>query len=719
MSDTVTQNDLETRVLALLENEQAVAAAWLEVLDDARRAGAPEVFREWAGMAQEALARAGDVDGGVEVLKWRAEHTPPEMMTGKDWVKAADTVAGSNPLLLALIHESGFGQRLAARECVRRFRLLRSLQPGALCLHRTWGFGVVRRTDALYKKIEIDFRGRPGHGLAMKVAAETVELLGDDHLLARLHRDREGVQQMVKDSPADVARLALASFGSLPAAALQEKLIQSGVVTEADWKRFWEGARKGLKADPLVDVPAKRTEPIRLLDRAAGCDDAWFDRLANERNLSAVLDKVREWADRPTEMPAATDAQAKILANRLAFVLLGATRRQPGLRLAAALLAARLNLSAAECDWPEAVRGFLCDGAVVPLLHDLAARDLKPSLEFLWAQDPDGTRAALLGQLRHLHFNALQEAMDLLLQQGADEDCRQVFADACATHLIRQEMLLWILRNPARREAWDLPSPSVLATLVVEELEQDYMGDRLKTQKLLREKFEEPEVLRAVFDGMTPGRQKDFFRRLGQSPAWPGLDRQVIQAKVLKLYPHLQSVITGERESQPAATYGAVTSHRTYRERQEKLEKLINEEIPANSKEIAVARSYGDLSENFEYKAAKDMQRVLMARRAELEDMMSRVRPTDFSEAPKGVAGIGSTVVLAHPDGREDRFHILGEWDQQPDRHIISSNTRMAKALAGKKPGDGVRVPAEDGSEAECLLKAVEPLPPDIVEWAK
>ncbi|HPX41054.1 MAG TPA: GreA/GreB family elongation factor, partial [Candidatus Hydrogenedentes bacterium] len=206
---------------------------------------------------------------------------------------------------------------------------------------------------------------------------------------------------------------------------------------------------------------------------------------------------------------------------------------------------------------------------------------------------------------------------------------------------------------------------------------------------------------------------------LGQSTAWPGLDRQVIQAKVLKLYPHLQSVITGERESQPAATYGAVTSHRTYRERQEKLEKLINEEIPANSKEIAVARSYGDLSENFEYKAAKDMQRVLMARRAELEDMMSRVRPTDFSEAPKGVAGIGSTVVLAHPDGREDRFHILGEWDQQPDRHIISSNTRMAKALAGKKPGDGVRVPAEDGSEAECLLKAVEPLPPDIVEWAK
>jgi transcription elongation GreA/GreB family factor len=297
---------------------------------------------------------------------------------------------------------------------------------------------------------------------------------------------------------------------------------------------------------------------------------------------------------------------------------------------------------------------------------------------------------ALLGQLRHLHFTALQEAMDLLLREGAGEECRQIFAEACATHLIRQEMLLWVLRNPARREEWDLPLPSMLAPLVVEELEQDYMGDRLKTQKLLREKFEEAAWLKSVFDGMTPGRQKDFFRRLGLSPAWPGLDRQVIQAKVLKLYPHLQSVITGE-DAAPVASYGTVTSHRTYRERQEQLEKLINVDIPANSKEIAVARSYGDLRENFEYKAAKDMQRVLMARRAELETMMTRVRPTDFSEAPKGVAGVGSSVELEYPDGRIDRFHILGEWDQLPEKNIISSSTRLAKALAGRKPGDQVR----------------------------
>ena len=719
MSEAVGQNELENRVLELLGNEKARAAEWLAALATGLAAGVPAATREWAGMAQDALAKKGDVEGGIDLLKWRAENTPVEQMTAKDWLKAADLVAGSNPHLLALIQEAGFGQRLAARECVRRFRLLQAMRPGALCLHRTWGFGVVRKSDTLYKKIEIDFRGRPGHGLAMKVAAETLEMLGDDHLLARLHQDREAIQALVKEAPADVVRAALASFGPLTSGALQEKLVQSGVVLEGDWKRFWDAARKVLKADPMVEIPAKRTDPLRLLDRASGYDDSWFDKLANERDLKEILARGRELAESPASLAAIQPAQKQILANRMAFVLRGATSRQPGLKMLAAMLAARLGLLASECDWPAAVREFLQGAAILSLLHDLPARELESALEFCWAQDETGTRAALLGQMRHLHYAALQEAMNLLLKKGAGEECRQIFAEACATHLIREEMLLWVLRNPDRREAWDLPLPSVLAPLVVEELEQDYMGDRLKTQKLLREKFEEPEWLRLVFDGMTPGRQKDFFKRLNQSSGWPGLDRQVLQAKILKLYPHLQSVITGETESNPVATYGAVTSHRTYRERQEQLEKLINVEIPANAKEIAVARSYGDLRENFEYKAAKDMQSVLMSRRAELEAMMTRVRPTDFSEAPKGVAGVGSTVTLEYPGGHVEHFHILGEWDQQPEKHIISSSTRMAKALVGKQPGEKVLVPTEAGPEVECVLRSIEDLPAEIREWVK
>jgi transcription elongation GreA/GreB family factor len=718
MSESSVRNELEMRVLTLLEQSPAVADDWLGVLRAGAEAGVPEATQEWAEMAQEVLAKDGNVDGGLAVLKWRAVNTPIEQMTGRDWVRAAEVFAGTDPHLRTLIQEAGFGQPLAARECVRRLRLLVRLQPGTLCFQRTWGFGVVQRVDTLYRKIEIDFRGRPGHGLAMKVAAETLEILEEEHLLARWHRERAVIQQMVREAPTDVVKLALASFGPMPAPVLQETLVQAGVVAEADWKRFWEAARKGLKADPLVEVPSKRTEPIRLLDSAGGDEDAWFDRLANERDIAAVLDLVRDFAERLPGGGALTPAQAQVVGGRLNVVLRAATSRQPGYRLMGAMLAARLNIATDVCDWAAVAPEFYDSARLLDVLHDLPVRELSPVLEFLWKQDAGAMKVALLDNLPRLHFTPLQKTMDFLLAQGLGDECRQVFAAACAQLDVGQEMLLWMLRNAKQAAAWDLPALPALTPLILDELEQDYMGERLKTQKMLRADFSAADSLEVAFGGMTPGRQRDVFQRVNTSPAWSALDRKVVQARILKRFPHLQSVLTGDVDAAPVST-GRVTSQRSYRDRQEQLDKLIHQDIPANSKEIAVARSYGDLSENFEYKAAKDMQAVLLARRSELEQMMARVRPTDFSQSPKDVAGIGTTVSLEYADGRREQYHILGEWDQLPEKHIISSTSRLAQALAGQKVGATVSVPTEAGTDEECVVRAIEDLPPEIKEWVK
>ncbi|MBR4250760.1 MAG: GreA/GreB family elongation factor [Kiritimatiellae bacterium] len=720
MSDTETLEQLEKRMAAMAENG-ADAAEWIAALEEGLAAGSPKVFTDWAPLAQESLAKLGDIPAGIDLLKWRADHTPANTMSPKAWLMAADVVAGSNPHMLALLSEAGFGQHLAARECVRRLRLLHGLHSGALCLHRTWGFGIVKKSDALYKRIEIQFAGRPNHMLPMKAAAESLELLGPDHILAKLHADRESVMQQVRTNPAGVVKEALASFGPLSAAALQEKLVQGGVVLEGDWKSFWDAARKELKKDPLVDLPSKRTDPIRMKDSASGYDEAWYDKLGAERDIKTILRLVTELKSSVADVSAIPPARKRVLANRLAFVILGATSRQPGTKMAGTLLAAQFKLDPADCDWPAAARSFLSGKTFIPLLHDLPVRDIAPALAFLQGIDPDAVRSLVLNHLHDLHYNALCDAIDLMIEKGSGEEIRKLFIDDCARHLATEEMLLWIFRHRDQATAWDLPQPTALAPLAVAELEKDYSGDRLKTKKLLRERLETPEVLQAVFEGMTRGRQQDFFRQLCLSTAWTGLDRQTMQAKIIKQFPHLESIVTGESSTSeaPAASYGSVTSHRSYRDRVERLEKLINVDIPENSREIAVARSYGDLSENFEYKAAKDMQAVLLARRADLESQIAKVRPTDFSEAPQGVAGVGSTIHVAWPDGHEETYHILGEWDQVPEMHIISSNTRIAKAVAGKKPGDVFPMPSEDGTDVDCTLKDVTPLPQEILDWAK
>ena len=118
---------------------------------------------------------------------------------------------------------------------------------------------------------------------------------------------------------------------------------------------------------------------------------------------------------------------------------------------------------------------------------------------------------------------------------------------------------------------------------------------------------------------------------------------------------------------------------------------LVQKKIPANSKEIAIARSYGDLRENHEFKAAKEMQKVLMRQKQELEGQLMRARGTDFSNTTTEAVAIGS-VVLATDLGtnQPETFTILGAWDSDPDKGIISYLSPVGAALLNHKPGEEV-----------------------------
>jgi transcription elongation GreA/GreB family factor len=115
----------------------------------------------------------------------------------------------------------------------------------------------------------------------------------------------------------------------------------------------------------------------------------------------------------------------------------------------------------------------------------------------------------------------------------------------------------------------------------------------------------------------------------------------------------------------------------------------VKKKIPANSKEIAIARSYGDLKENHEFKAAKEMQKVLMARKGELEIDLTRARGTDFSDASVDKVSVGNKLGVTNLDsGKDEIFILLGAWDGDPEKFILSYLTPLGQALLGKKPGE-------------------------------
>ena len=113
---------------------------------------------------------------------------------------------------------------------------------------------------------------------------------------------------------------------------------------------------------------------------------------------------------------------------------------------------------------------------------------------------------------------------------------------------------------------------------------------------------------------------------------------------------------------------------------------------------IALALSYGDLSENSEYDEAKAEQGKVESRINELEEILKTVIVIDESEIQTDVVDIGAIVtVLNKTAGREIEYTIVGATEANPLKGKISDRSPIGKAIVGKKAGDVVEVETPAG----------------------
>jgi len=136
----------------------------------------------------------------------------------------------------------------------------------------------------------------------------------------------------------------------------------------------------------------------------------------------------------------------------------------------------------------------------------------------------------------------------------------------------------------------------------------------------------------------------------------------------------------------------------------DELRHITEKEIPKVAEEIARARAHGDLSENYEYKAAKEKQGRLMVKAKRLREEIARARTVGPADVDTSEVSVGSRVKLDNGAGRIIEYSILGPWDTDPDHGVISYLSPFAQILIGRKVGDSVEM---DGQPFQ--ITAIEP----------
>jgi transcription elongation GreA/GreB family factor len=592
---------------------------------------------------------------------------------------------------------------------------LEQLKPGAFCLHKSWGFGRVADWNLLLNQILIDFEKKKAHPMQLPYAAENLTPIPAGHFLAQKANDLPALKVQLKENPTAVMRNILQSLGGKATQAQISNWLSGDVFTEAEFKRWWESTKKLLKKEGHFLIPTKKNDPIELRDAPVSRANellAFFNRARQPKEQAAALDQIiklqDEFEDPEKQLQPLIDGieetarRNQRLNPALAFELIVGRdelleagpklhRSQPDLTLERLIVEEEPRLAAILLKLPSAKERRVLHALPAALGERWTARAL---------QLMQGNNARLVSALPKVFAEA-----------GKQEELRAALDRSLREHSATSEMLFWLCKS---RADWpELINPELLSAILAA-CERDQHNESNSRSTRLRDLLlSDRALIPDIFAGAAPGLARDAMRRLMLSPVFDELTKRSLMARIIKLYPDLQSLVSGEQAEEK--TESLVVSWSSLQKRKAELEDLVNKKIPENSKEIGVARSYGDLRENFEFKAAKEMQAVLMRRKSELERALTNARGTTFENPDTSQVSIGTIVTLREtPNGREETYTILGAWDGDPDRAIISYQTKIGQSLLGQRVGDLVELNAE-GDTGRYAIVAIEPAPVDEV----
>lgn len=602
---------------------------------------------------------------------------------------------------------------------------LDQLTPGTYCLHKSWGFGRIAEWNLLLNQIAIHFPGKKAHPMQLQYAADNLTVIPPDHFLARKATDVAAIKKLAKEDPAALVRNILESLAGEATVQQMSDWLVGDVFEEAAWKRWWESTKKVLKKEGHFSVPAKKNEPVQLRLSPVSYGDELltvFNQARQSKDQAAALDQIVKFHDQFKDpekqlQPVVVAIEQTAMRNRklhpaLSFELI--LGRDDLLERVPQLRTTIIGLTLPKLITDEEPRLM----AILPKMPSAKERRVLQAMPAAlgprWTQLAlrlmQGNQPRMVGQIARVFAEA-----------GQQSELHEAFDRSIREHSATSEMLIWLIKG--RDSEWEnLINPELLAA-ILSAVERDQHRETTRGSRLRDLLIEDRELMSDMFARSEVGVARDAMRRLMLTPVLDELTKRSLLARLVKIYPELESMITGGQADETSAPL--VVSWSSLDKRKAEYEVLVNKKIPENSKEIGVARSYGDLRENFEFKAAKEMQAVLMRRKSELEAALHRAHGTSFENPDTSRVSIGTIVKLRDAEsGKEETYTILGAWDGDPDRNIISYQAAIGQALLAHKVGETVPI-GTDGTGQRFVILAIDPAPvdvpvanPDLVEVA-
>jgi transcription elongation factor GreA len=653
-----------------------------------------------------------DWDTAIELLKRILSYEPKNSDARKEIAECFRQKYSDHSQLDEYLRISNLNQSWRnVHDAIADFEKHISFDMGNYVYHSSWKIGQIK--DIKNDVIVIDFASKPAHQMSLKMAVSALKVLSPDHIWVLIHtKPKEELKRAVKDDPVWALKTVIRSFDNAADMKLIKEQLVPAVLSPGEWSKWSTEARKILKTDPIFGNVPEKLDRYTVRDKPISFEEKTFNKFKAQKSF---FDRVQTLRDFLEHAEPDSDYFAEMFSYFTAFLKSSGAVNE--LVISSFMLVQQLV-------------------SVYPYLNpgmESTFADLIQGVEnieelFSKIDDPE-LKKTFLVQLHqnYPNWSSVYARLFLVYQSKfiVDElvrdkkwDTLKGLTDQVLSHYKEyREAFVWLARN-LLDESWFARMELSREKLLIEMIhllditfreinnKRDVSFNRKINKQIQDFLFKEQNLLNYILETGEESITRlytlvDDVRELDPSI------RISLKQQIKSNFPDYE--FFGEQEKE-TVSMGLLTTRGSYNRKQKELREIIENQIPENSTEIGVAMEKGDLRENAEYKAALERQELLKSAAAKIQEELQKAQIFDESQISTDEISFGTKVKLKNllEDSTEE-YTILGPWESNPVKKIISYRSPLGAELMNHKTGDRLNFTISDQS-FKYQVDGIEPV---------
>lgn len=660
----------------------------------------------------------------LEILRRKCLAASDDIETRRNFAEAFRSHYGPTSVETEFLKISEFEQIPYAEKAFRALDHWQSFRKGSYVHHGSgWGTGQITAVDGLLKQATVNLEKKPNHRMALEALGAVLEPLPDEHFLALKFQGGDRIRELIETDPVAMIGIVLSSFRNpAPLREVKEPLCPA-FITTAGWSKWWNRAKKQLRENGHYSIENRSPFLIEKREVAISYEDEMIGQFqgaswTQRRDLVRTAFKAR--AQHPRFIASASEVLSaeldqasgpdSVLAAALFQRLSGDTGSGSESSVGDAGTAGQEAPDAPQeggpiiralrsCDDPVAALCRLPEGdeqrLVLKELATFLGEGWGEATKKLWVEGGDTVRDELLERVE---------------SDGLLEDAQAVLQENLSVPRQGPDCFLWCVRKyVAGKHAGPMTAYAEVEEFqvlrkVVELLDfLDVKGGR-EGREVVRDHINKIRTLlsqknytffRRVVDNASDDNARSLYRRMmGIGGLSESQQTEMIDI-LIRRFPGLLA-----KEEVPIWEQDVIfVTPLGLQIRQEEFRVLREETLPEVFEDIGRAAAFGDLRENAEYKAALERRDQLTKKAEDIEEELKKASLITPEHLIDGEVTLGAKVTLENLDsGQEIAYRVLGPWDADPDRGVLSYKSPLGRSFLGTHEGDEVEVELPSGT---------------------